>query len=215
MSELPPAPEIPPKPIPIGRLLVGVLLVGLGAVWLLDAVGAFDVDWDVLLPVALIVVGVALVIAAWQGRGRGGLIALGIVLTLVLAVAAVVKVPLSGGIGDRVERPTSVEATADPFELSIGKLTVDLRGLVWSGAETPGEIRVEAAVGMGELIVLVGGDFPCVAVHAEAGVGEVDVFGDRRSGVAPEYRTEAVCMAAPLLTLDLSVGVGQVEVRRA
>ncbi|HEU4354936.1 MAG TPA: hypothetical protein VFT27_05045 [Actinomycetota bacterium] len=214
MSELPPAPQAPPKPFPIGRLLVGVLIVGLGVVWLLDAVGAVDVDWDVLLPVALIVVGVALVVAAWQGRGRGGLIALGIVLTVILTIATVVRVPLSGGIGDRIEQPTSLAAVAEPFELAIGELTVDLSHVTWSGADVPGEVRVEAAVGMGHLVVLVGPDFPCVSTHAEAGVGEVVVFGERRSGVSPEYRTEAVCMAAPLLTLELSVGIGQVEVRR-
>lgn len=214
MSELPPAPQTPPKPLPIGRLLVGVLIVGLGVIWLLDAVGAVDVDWDVLLPVALIVVGVALVVAAWQGRGRGGLIALGIVLTVILTIATVVRVPLSGGIGDRVEQPTSLGAVADPFELAIGELTVDLNDLTWSGADVPGEVRVEATVGMGQLVVLVGPDFPCVSVHAEAGVGEVVVFGERRSGVSPEFRTEAVCLAAPLLALELSVGIGQVEVRR-
>lgn len=213
MSELPPAPEPPPKPLPISRLFVGVLLVGLGVVWLLDAVDAVDVDWDVVLPAALIVVGVALVVTAWRGRGRGGLIALGIVLTVLLTITTVVRIPLSGGVGDRAERPTSVEATADPFELAIGKLTVDLGDLTW-GPEAPGEVRVEAAVGMGELIVLVGPDFPCVSAGAEAGVGELDVFGERESGVAPEYRTEAVCLAAPLLVLDLSVGLGRVEVRR-
>jgi Domain of unknown function (DUF5668) len=214
MSELPPAPEPPPRPVPIGRLLVGVVLVALGAIWLLDAIGAFDVDWDVLLPVVLIVVGAALVVAAWQGRGRGGLIALGVVITVVLSITTIVRVPLSGGIGDRVERPTSLGATVDPFELAIGKLTVDLGDLRWSGTDVPGEVRVEAAVGMGQLVVLVGPDFPCVSVHAEAGMGEVVVFGERRSGVAPEYRTEAVCLAAPLLELDLSVGLGQAEVRR-
>lgn len=213
MNELPPAPPTRPRPVPVGRLLVGVVLVALGVVWLLDAVGAVDVDWDVLLPVALIVVGVALVIAAWQGRGRGGLIGLGVVLTVVLAIATVVQVPLSGGIGDRVERPTTIAEIPDRYELSIGELTVDLRGLTLA-AEIPGEVRVEAAVGIGHLVVLVGEGFPCVSTHAEAGVGEIVVFGERRSGVAPEHRTDAVCLAAPLLSLDLSVGLGQVEVRR-
>ena len=91
-----------------------MILVALGAIWLLDAIGAFDVDWDVLLPVVLIVVGAALVVAAWQGRGRG-LIALGVVITVVLSITTIVRVPLSGGIGDRVERPTSLGATVDPF----------------------------------------------------------------------------------------------------
>ena len=129
---------------------------------LLDAIGAFDVDWDVLLPVVLIVVGAALVVAAWQGRGRGGLIALGVVITVVLSVATIVRVPLSGGIGDRVERPRLARRDGRPVELAIGKLTVDAGDARWSGTDVPGEVRVEAAVGMGQLVVLVGPDFPCV-----------------------------------------------------
>lgn len=214
MSQLPPAPPSPSRPLPVGRLLIGVVLVALGLGWLLDAIGAVDVDWDVLLPIALIVVGAALLVAAWQGRGRGGLIALGVVLTVILTVATVVRVPLSGGIGDRTERPTTLAATNRPFELSIGKLTVDLRDLSWPTGSPPGRISVEAAVGMGQLIVIVGSATPCVAVHAEAGMGEVVVLGERKSGVSPEYRTDAVCLAAPVLTLELSVGLGQVEVRR-
>ena len=213
MSDLPPAPERPPTPFPVGRLLVGVFLVLLGIGWLLDATGAAKLDWDLILPIGLILVGVALGYAAWEGRGRGGLIALGVILTLVLTIGTVVRVPFGGGIGDRTDRPRTIEAVKDPFELSIGKLTLDLRDLS-SGAQSAPKIRVEAAVGIGQLVVIVGEGFPCVATHAEAGLGEVVVFGDRHGGITPEYRTEAVCSAAPLLDLDLSVGLGQVEVRR-
>ena len=213
MSALPPAPERTPKPLPVGRLLVGVLLVLLGVGWLLEAVGATNLDWDLILPAGLILVGAALVVAGWQGRGRGGLIALGVVLTVVLMIGTVVRVPFGAGVGDRTERPRSLGALEDRYELSIGELTVDLRDLTWHG-EVPSEVRVEGAVGIGQLVVLVGGGFPCVAAHAEAGIGEVVVFGERQGGITPEYRTEAVCLAAPILELDVSVGLGQVEVRR-
>jgi hypothetical protein len=197
----------------VGRLLVGVFLVLLGIGWLLDALGAVELDWDLILPVALIAVGGALVLAGWQGQGRGGLIALGVVLTVVLTIGTVVQIPFGGGIGDRTERPRTVGAIPDRYELAMGKLTVDLTDLGWQG-ETPGEIRVEGSVGIGQLVVLVGPDIPCVSTHAEAGLGEVVVFGEREGGISPEYRTEAVCLAAPLLVLEASVGLGQVEVRR-
>jgi len=213
MSDLPPPPAAEPKPLAVGRLLLGVFLVLLGVGWLLEALGVVDLDWDLILPVGLIAVGGALVAAAWQGRGRGGLIALGVVLTVVLMVGTVVQVPLGGGVGDRTERPRTLGSVPDRYELSIGKLTVDLSELRWQG-ETPGEVRVEAAVGIGQLVVLVGSTFPCVSTHAQAGLGEVVVFGVSEGGIAPEYDTEAVCLAAPLLVLDASVGLGQVEVRR-
>ncbi len=213
MNDLPPAPELPPKPLPVGRLLVGVFLVLLGVGWLLDASGAADLDWDLILPIGLILVGAALGYAGWQGRGRGGLIALGVVLTVVLTIGTMVRIPFGGGFGDRTERPRTLEAVKDRFELSIGKLTVDLRGLSLPG-EVPSEVRVEGSVGIGQLVVLVGKGLPCVATHAAAGLGEVVVFGDHHGGITPEYRTEEVCTAAPLLKLDVSVGLGQVEVRR-
>jgi hypothetical protein len=213
MTDLPPAPDRPSTPLPVGRLLVGVFLVLLGIGWLLDATGAASLDWDLILPIGLIPVGVALGYAGWQGRGRGGLIALGVILTLVLTIGTVVRVPFGGGIGDRTDRPQTVEAVRDRFELSIGKLTLDLRDLS-GGPQAVSEIRVDGAVGIGQLVVIVGEGFPCVATHAEAGLGEVVVFGEHHGGITPEYRTEAVCAAAPLLDLDLSVGLGQVEVRR-
>jgi hypothetical protein len=197
----------------MGRLLVGVFLVLFGIGWLLDTSGVANLDWDLILPIGLILVGAALGYAGWQGRGRGGLIALGVILTVVLTIGTVVRVPFGGGIGDRTERPRTLEAVRDRFELSIGKLTVDLRDLTWHG-EVPSTIRVEAAVGMGQLVVLVGRGIPCVSTRAEAGLGEVVVFGQRQGGITPEYRTEAVCLAAPVLDLDVSVGLGQVEVRR-
>ena len=79
MSQLPPPPSAPPRPFPIGRFLAGAFLVVLGIGWLLDAVGAVSLDWDAILPIALILVGLALGVSAWRGKANGGLIALGIV----------------------------------------------------------------------------------------------------------------------------------------
>jgi hypothetical protein len=216
MSDLPsrPEPAAPRKqPIPVGRLVLGLALVLLGLGWLLEATGAVELDWGLVWPVVLILVGAVLVAAAWQGRARGGLVALGVVLALLLALGTV-EMPLTGGVGDRVERPGSLDEIPSRYELTVGKLVVDLGRLRWSPAEVPGSVRVRARVGTGELLVLVGEGFPCISVRARSGLGEVVVFGERASGIAPEYRTEAVCLAAPVLELDLSVGLGKVEVRR-
>jgi hypothetical protein len=199
--------------VAVGRLVLGLALVLLGLGWLLDATGATKLDWGLVWPAVLILVGVALAVAAWQGRARGGLVVFGIVLT-VLLVLGTAQLPFTGGVGDRVERPSSLGEIPRRYELAVGRLTVDLGRLRWSAAETPGSVRVRAAVGMGELLVLVGGGFPCVSVRARSGLGDVVVFGERASGISPEYRTEATCLAAPVLELDLSVGLGKVEVRR-
>jgi hypothetical protein len=165
------------------------------------------------VPLALIVVGVALLGSGAYGRSSGGLVTLGVVLTAVLVVTTIVRVPLTGGVGDRTERPQTFGDRA--FELGVGNLTVDLSELAWEAGTDPDRGTIEAHVGIGQLVVVApdAGSVPCVSVEAEAGLGQVAVFGAERGGVGPSYRTEAVCASLPALHLELSVGLGQVEVR--
>ena len=53
---------------------------------------------------------------------------------------------------------------------------------------------------------------PGNAPHARAGIGEVRVVGESEGGIGPDYELRASC--TPPLRLELSVGLGQVEVRR-
>ena len=211
MSELPPPPSPGARGWPLGRLLFGAILVLLGIGWLLDSLDIAPLDWDLLLPIGLTVVGVALVVTARRGEGQGGLIALGIVLTVLLTIGTVVKIPFSGGVGDRTERPVSLQDRT--YRLAIGKLTIDLGDVATSGGD-PAGARIEARVGIGELVVIVPDRIPCVSTHARAGLGEVNVFGETQGGIAPEYGPEDVCLAPPVLELELSVGIGDIEVRR-
>ncbi len=215
MSDLPtpPAPPASPRPptVHAGRLLLGVALAALGLLWLLQALDVATIDWDLGLPIAVIAIGVALLIVGLLGRGSGGLVALGIVLTVLLALSTVVDVPLGGGVGDRTYRPVTLAGRT--YEVAIGKLTVDLTRAttVASGAT---EVRISAHVGMGQLLVIVPATVACVDARAKSGIGEVDVFGHNEGGFGADYHPGAACAAAPLLRLDLSVGIGQVEVRR-
>jgi predicted membrane protein len=211
MSELPPPPAPPARVFPIGRLLVGAGLVLAGVGWLLDALDVFDFDWDVVLPVLLILVGVALVVSAQRGEGRAGLIAFGAVLTVVLPLGTLVQIPFGGGVGDATERPTEFRDRS--YEHAIGKLTVDLSGLAWDEASGTADATVDAAVGIGQLVVIVPQDIGCVAPHARAGIGEVKVFGESEGGIGPDYEVRTSCTVGPTLRLELSVGLGQVEVR--
>lgn len=212
MTQLPATPPTARRPVHTGRLLLGLVVAALGVLWLLEALDVATIDWDLVLPIGVIVVGVALLAAGVAGRGSGGLIALGIVLTVLLLASAVVEIPFGAGVGDRSYRP-AVLSEERAFDLAVGQLTVDLTAASWSpgGPATP---RVRAHVGVGQLVVLVPRRIPCVATHAKAGVGDVRVFGQDRSGFAADYRTDAVCSGVPQLQLDLSVGIGQIEVRR-
>jgi hypothetical protein len=194
-----------------GRLLLGLMLAILGVLWLLDALGLATIDWDIALPLAVIAVGVAVLVAGSVGRGSGGLVALGIVLTVLLLATTVVEIPFGGGVGDRTYRPT--ETQNKTYELAMGRLTIDLTRTTFP-QPVPAGVRIAAHVGVGQLVVVVPGRYTGVDVHAKAGIGEVVVFGDHRGGFGPEYRSAGHNDPRPVFFFDLSVGIGQVEVRR-
>lgn len=213
MSDTPPPPPARTGPS-LGRIVLGGLLFLIGIGWLLDSLEV-DVPWEAALPVLLIVVGVVLVATASSQRaGHGGLIALGVVLTVLLLVGTTVSFPFAGGVGERRERPTSVQDLSDRYRLGIGSMTVDLRDLSASG-----DLAVEARVGIGELVVLLPPEAGFRA-RARSGVGEIRI-GDggqqhERSGVDVERTYESADLARATLRFDLevSIGIGRVEIRR-
>jgi hypothetical protein len=211
MSTLPP-PPVRSRGVHTGRLLLGVALAALGVLWLLQALDLTSIDWQIGLPIAVIVVGAALIAAGLLGRGSSGLVVLGIALTLLLLASTVVDVPLGGGVGNRTYRPVSLESRT--YELAMGQLTIDLTRTGLRTSLQPAAARITAHVGVGQLLVIVPSSYQGVDVHAKAGIGDVLVFGRDHGGFGPEYRSPGSNDVAPMLRFDLTVGIGQVEVRR-
>jgi hypothetical protein len=154
------------------------VLVGIG--WLLDANGV-QVPWRAVLPAALIAVGLATVAGSMRGR-QHGLMVVGLVLTLVLALAVGTDwglgVTLVGGVGERVEQPAT-PADLREYRLAVGQLTVDLTGL-----QVPaGTTTVKARVGLGELVVKAPAGV-AVWLDGRSGVGEVHGLRRRRPPAA-------------------------------
>ncbi len=215
-EETRPVAEPAPEPGPgSGRVIVGLLLVLGGGAWLADALG-LSVPWGLALPAVLAAVGLALVALAARGRSSGILVAAGAVLTVLLAIGSGARVPLSGGVGERVERPSSLAELGDRYELAVGSLTVDLTGLGEEGSALRNR-RIEARVGVGELVVILPEGWRGSA-SAAAGIGEVRLLGRSQEGLGPELRAVETGPvppgSAPLFVhLEASVGMGQVEVR--
>lgn len=193
------------RPLRLGPLVTGALLVVIGILWLVDAVGGVDVPWAVLMPSALIVVGAALVYGSRTGHHRG-LITLGIFLTAAVVLASAVDVfigvPLTGGVGEESQHPTGLAATE--YHWAIGTMTVDL-----TDATLPSE-PIEATVGLGELVVIVPIGL-AIEVTAEAGIGEITVFDRTASGISPNL---TAADEGATVHLVVKVGMGRVEVRR-
>jgi hypothetical protein len=219
----PPQPPPPPRPqpagtvstvprkLPTGRLLAGALLVLFGIGWLVEALGVADVPWDVVLPVALIALGAVVVVNGRGGRSQGGLIALGLVLTVVLTVGSAIDVPLTGGVGDRTFRPATLSVLRSDYGLAIGQLDLDLRDLPRSGLDASRVVHVH--LGIGQVVVHVRpGALIVVRAHAE--VGQVIVFGTSNGGFNVDGGFQPrVPAGTSLLTIDVTVGLGEVQVR--
>jgi hypothetical protein len=195
------------RPLPLARLILGAILLAGGVLWLLGATDVADVSPLPVLAGALIVVGLALVAGSRTG-GHSGLIALGVVLTVVLAGASMFDIRLAGGVGERTFSPTSITDLHKRYDLALGQLTIDLRDLqVGSGT-----VIVEARVGVGELVVHVPAS--AVEAHGRAGLGQVTLLGRADSGfdVDVTVRSPNPTGTGSILALELSVGIGQVTV---
>jgi hypothetical protein len=196
------------RPAP-GRILLSVILIAVGSAWLLDAIGVIEVSWGALLPSALIVVGLALIAGARSGR-HGGLIALGVVLTVLLGLASSLNVPLTAGVGNRTYTPGTTEDLPSRYRLAFGSLEVDLRGMQISAPV----VRVEAQVGFGQLVVRVPNGV-ALEVHGRVSGGQFVVLGEERNGLNVEDTVRvAGAGAQATLVLDLSAGFGSVKVDR-
>jgi hypothetical protein len=219
MTTEPVGPASPPQPPPrasrgpaAATVLAGALLVLVGIAWLLDS-GGVDVPWRAVLPASLIAVGLATVAGALRAR-QHGLMALGLALTLLLAVAVGtdwgLQVTLVGGVGDRVVEPTTTADLRD-YRLAVGTLTVDLGGL-----QVPdGTTTVRARVGLGELVVKAPAGV-AVRVDGRSGVGQVRGLDREENGLGNrlDARSDDFDTATRRLLLELRAGVGEIRVER-
>jgi phage shock protein PspC (stress-responsive transcriptional regulator) len=181
-----PTPATPPeprRPAVVTRITLSLLaLLAAGAI-AADELDLFDVTVPGVLAVALVIVGLGAITAAFIGRGRG-LIPVGLLLALAFAGAATVQPLVDDGTGQRTYAPTSVADVEDRYELGIGDLEVDLSGLDIAPGSTV-ETTVDLGIGSAEVLVPAAVD---VIVDGEVGMGELRVFELIENGFGNELR---------------------------
>src|SRR5918996_1501795 len=118
-------------------------------------------------------------ISARRSR-QGGLIARGVILTILSALTA--STDLAGGVGDRRVELSGAEPVRDQ-ELGIGQLVVDLSELAPGGP-----VAVSAEVGIGQLEVELPPDLP-VRVRATSGIGRLKCSRSRTAASGPRWTT--------------------------
>ncbi len=199
-----------------GRIAWGLLLVYFGGVALVDATADVDLDVVAVLAGALALTGALLVLSAWFGRARG-VIAFGFVLALLIGGLSLLHVPLRGGIGERVIRPTTPAELPARYELAIGALELDLTRLDLDDLGPGDRVDLSVTNAIGELRIVVPDDV-AVEVRARVGAGELDLFGRlTEDGTNLDRSTELPPATddTPVLVLDAEVGLGVIVVATA
>ena len=206
-----------PEPAPrrrsvLGRVTIAMTLLALGLVALVDNIGVSQLHPGQYFAMALVGVGAGLVVGAWRGRARGLIVLGALLVPLTLGASFAQTVPSAGGFGERHHQPETVSELRE-YELRVGQMTVDLTDLDYRQA-----VEVEATLGVGQLNVVVPDDAR-VAVTGQIRAGQVNVLGERQAFDDPTTDNPFGVPASgaetdPLLTVDLVVGYGEVNVVR-
>lgn len=185
----------------------GIGLIAIGVIWILALAGV-TIRWELVLPIALI--GIGLVVLTVGRRGIGdGLVGLGVVVAVIAILVPTSAGPPPISAGGRDISVVDLDALEPEYTLGAGSLELDLRDL--DAAGMPVEVRVR--VGMGELVVRVP-EGASVDGDARVGLGEVRAFGQSRGGVVPTLSLSSDGDDRLELQLDLQVGMGRIEVTR-
>jgi predicted membrane protein len=200
----------PPRPAATTpQLVTGGVMILVGLLWLLERTGAIDLTVTAVLAIGTVIVGLALMTLARRGA-QTGLIVFGTFLAVItLLTAAAPLEGFQGGVGDRLIEVTSIQDIESDYNLSMGKLTIDMRQL----EDLEGLTSLTASVGLGELAVRVP-EGVAVEVRARSGAGEVEIFDRRTDGVGVDetYRSPGFLEQSDTLTLEVAVFLGRVEV---
>lgn len=195
---------------PFASVVLGTILLVVGAVWLLDAIDLVDIRPGVVLPAALAVVGLALVIGSFDGP-HSGLVTFGVFLTVAVVLSAVAPFDaFRGGVGERNYRVQTQADLETDYRVGVGDLEIDLSDLRMTDSAT-----VRGSVGAGTLRVILPSDV-AVSIDASSGAGKVDLLGQETDGlsVSRTYESPGFDDAEVQLRLVLDVGTGEIEVDR-
>lgn len=162
---------------PFGRLVGGGFIIFAGAAWLLDLTTDVNVTWTLLAPIALALIGLAIMVGA-RTENVSGLVGLGILLTIVtLMTSAFGSAQPWDGVGQSIIRPEIPADVASSYDHGIGDYTLDLSDVTFTSDRV-----IDVSLGIGATRIVVPED-ATVIVHAENGIGQLTVFDERVDGV--------------------------------
>jgi hypothetical protein len=216
-----PTPPKPPRPREqsiLGRVTIGVVLLGLGTLAILDNIESIPIEAQPrhYLALAVVIIGVGLMVGGFAGRARW-LIIVSAVLVPTLLFSPAFEYDWEGSTFDLNVRPLTFEEVANEYAIDLGELVIDLRQLPWDGQE----LELEAAVDAGNMEIYLPDGVGLVG-EASVDVGRVSAV-DRTFGSGAQEQVSAG-LGEPSLTfedpgelgtviLDAHVDLGNIEIR--
>lgn len=203
-------PVVPPNPRRRGPVLfwftLALIALGVGILGMVDVAGVSVPD-PAYPALALGLIGVMLVVGSVYGRA-GGLIALGLVTAVVLALATASS-HWDGTV--TTESPRSAAEVRSGYDFGAGEMVVDLSGVQDLENLDGRELRFEGGAGRIEIVLPEDLD---VEVDAQVGgPGEVDIFGEQTGGIGSRLvRSHDGGTDVPSLAIDAELGVGEIHV---
>lgn len=193
---------------PVTPLVLATLTLLGGAAYLVDAFGWADVN-----PTPISVIGLAIVAGGLFARkhfdGGRGLIPIGILTIVVVALSAVAGPYIHDGTGDRVYNPQTFGELESEYVFGLGNLTVDLRNVDFPAGET----TVAVDFGIGHARIWLPTDVN-IEIVGDLDIGKIDLLGQTESGFGNDLTVESDLNATATVVLDLEAGIGHAEVRR-
>ena len=206
------------------RRPIGSIALGVAALWFVVAGSLSALGWWHAPDLWVLVSGIAVVMAGILVSlivNRSWILPAPFTLLAVVLIALCVAQPrLEGGSGTRNVHPTTVAAAEVGQQLAAGQLLIDLRDVPLGTRVT----TVHAEVGFGDLEITV----PAAAtieLQADAGVGAIFVDGvktmsgihlaDARTVGAVTTNSTPNGSTKISMVLDVRVGMGKIEIRRA
>jgi predicted membrane protein len=192
---------------------MSLVLVAVGLAGLLDLAG-LSVPVAGYFAAALAAIGAGLLIGAWFGRARG-LIALGIIVSVILSVSTVADARHGWRGGATTWAPTSLASVEPNYAQDFGDARLDLRNVDFSEAKDVTTIVVKVDVGNLEILLPSTVD---VTIDASVDVGNAQVFqqqwGGLNSGTHSITDNGVGGPGGGKLVIDASVDLGNLEVHR-